>query len=293
MYNWEGISEFVAVADTGSFTAAADKLGVSTAHVSRQVSKLEQRLAVKLLYRTTRKVSLSEDGRSFFQQCRTLLEGLEDAERALSERQGMLRGKLRLTAPVTLGERAIAPLVNQFLAEHPELEITLRLTNQPLDLVEGGYDLAIRLGKLESSSMMARKLAPRIPYVCASPDYLARCGVPNTLAELEQHNCLLGTLDYWRFQVEGRERVVRVRGNLSCNSGHALLDAALQGLGIVQLPDYYVENALAQGRLVSLLAQYRIPDEGIWALYPNNRQLSPKVRQLLDHFAKAFENKLI
>ncbi|WP_136680623.1 LysR family transcriptional regulator [Neptunomonas sp. XY-337] len=293
MYNWEGISEFVAVADTGSFTAAADKLGVSTAHVSRQVSKLEQRLAVKLLYRTTRKVSLSEDGRSFFQQCRTLLEGLEDAERALSERQGMLRGKLRLTAPVTLGERAIAPLVNQFLAEHPELEITLRLTNQPLDLVEGGYDLAIRLGKLESSSMMARKLAPRIPYVCASPDYLARCGVPNTLAELEQHNCLLGTLDYWRFQVEGRERVVRVRGNLSCNSGHALLDAALQGLGIVQLPDYYVENALAQGRLVSLLAQYRIPDEGVWALYPNNRQLSPKVRQLLDHFAKAFENKLI
>lgn len=293
MYNWEGISEFVAVADTGSFTTAADKLGVSTAHVSRQVNKLEQRLAVKLLYRTTRKVSLSEDGRSFFQQCRTLLEGLEDAERALSERQGMLRGKLRLTAPVTLGERAIAPLVNQFLAEHPELEITLRLTNQPLDLVEGGYDLAIRLGKLESSSMMARKLAPRIPYVCASPDYLARCGVPNTLAELEQHNCLLGTLDYWRFQVEGRERVVRVRGNLSCNSGHALLDAALQGLGIVQLPDYYVEDALAQGRLVSLLAQYRIPDEGVWALYPNNRQLSPKVRQLLDHFAKALENKLI
>lgn len=293
MYNWEGISEFVAVADTGSFTAAADKLGVSTAHVSRQVSKLEQRLAVKLLYRTTRKVSLSEDGRSFFQQCRTLLEGLEDAERALSERQGMLRGKLRLTAPVTLGERAIAPLVNRFLVEHPELEITLRLTNQPLDLVEGGYDLAIRLGKLESSSMMARKLAPRIPYVCASPDYLARCGVPNTLAELEQHNCLLGTLDYWRFQVEGRERVVHVRGNLSCNSGHALLDAALQGLGIVQLPDYYVESALAQGRLVSLLAQYRIPDEGIWALYPNNRQLSPKVRQLLDHVAEAFENKLI
>lgn len=282
MFIWEGVSEFVAVAEAESFTAAAKRLGISIAQVSRQVSALESRLSTKLLYRTTRKVSVTEAGQTYYQYCRQVLDGLEEAERAMTNLQLIPKGKLRLTAPVTYGEKVIAPLVNDFILRYPELEVQLNLTNQKLDLVGGGYDLAIRLGKLEDSSMMAKRLSSRTLYVCASPEYLSTYGVPHSLAELDRHNCLQGNLDYWRFQDRGKPYNVRVKGNMKCDSGWALLDAALKGIGIVQLPDYYVQPSLACGKLMNLLEHYQEADDGIWAIYPHNRHLSPKVRMLLD-----------
>lgn len=286
MFNWEGVSEFVAVAEAGSFTRAARRLGISTAQVSRQVSALEARLSTKLFYRTTRKVSVTEVGQVYYQHCRQVLDGLEEAERAITDLQQAPRGRLRLTAPVTYGETTLAPLVNDFALRYPELQVEMQLTNQKLDLVAEGYDLAIRLGKLDDSSMMARRLGSRTLYVCASPQYLSSHGEPHSLSELGRHNCLPGTLDYWRFQEGGRARNIKVSGSIRCNSGRALVDAALKGIGIVQLPDYYVEEHLGVGRLVSLLEHYREEDDGIWGVYPHNRHLSPKVSMLLDYFGE-------
>ncbi|WP_392339957.1 LysR substrate-binding domain-containing protein [Moritella marina] len=286
MSDWSGVSEFVAVAETESFTAAAKRLGISTAQVSRQVSALEERLSAKLFYRTTRKVSVTEVGGIYYQHCRQVMDGLADAERAISNLQSTPKGKLKITAPITYGERSVAPLVNDFVMEYPELEVQLVLSNQQIDLIDEGFDLAIRLGQLGDSSMIGKRLATRKQYVCAAPEYLSAFGAPHTLSELDRHNCLSGTLDYWRFQEKGKARNIRVKGNFSCNSGPVLVDAALKGVGIVQLPDYYVQEYINQGQLIELLPNYREPDDAVWALYPQNRHLSPKVRMLVDYLAK-------
>jgi len=283
---WEGISEFVYVAENESFTLASKKMAISTAQVSRQISALEKRLNIKLFYRTTRKVSLTEEGRIFYQHCRGVLDGLDAAERAITNLQSKPQGKIKLTAPVTYGEQQILPLVNNFMQQYSDIEVTAYLSNQQIDLVEGGYDLAIRLGKLNDSSMMAKKLSKRTNHVCASPAYLKQHGIPHSLSELNSHSCLLGTLDYWHFQETGREKNIRVTGRLRYNNGLGLVDAALKGLGIVQLPDYYVQHHIESGALISLLDNYRVPDEGIWAIYPQNRHLSPKIRLLVDYFAE-------
>ncbi|MDO6565208.1 LysR substrate-binding domain-containing protein [Amphritea sp. 1_MG-2023] len=286
MNRWEGVSELIAVTETFSFTAAAKKLGISTAQVSRQISALENRLGTKLFYRTTRKVTATEAGETYYQYCRQLLNGLEEAERAVTNLQNTPRGKLKITAPATYGEQKIAPLINDFICLYPELEVICHLTNQTVDLVASGFDLAIRLGKLEDSSMIARQLISRQLYVCASPEYLTTHGEPHVLSELSHHNCLLGTLEYWRFNEQKQERTIKVSGNLHCNSGQALLDAALKGIGIVQLPDYYVEPYLDSGQLLPLLQNYQHSGEGVWALYPHNRHLSSKVRMLVDHLVE-------
>lgn len=286
MLGWEGITEFVTVVEKNSFTAASKQLKISTAQVSRQVSALESRLATKLLYRTTRRLTVTDAGKMFYQHCRQALDGLEEAEQTLTNLQSTPRGKLKITAPTTYGENKVIPLVNDFIAQYPELDVDCRLTNQKVDLIEAGFDLAIRMGKLEDSSMIARPLSSRHQYVCASPAYLARNGAPLLLSELDQHNCLKGTLEYWRFQEDGQERNIRVNGNLSCNSGQALRDAALKGLGVVQLPDYYVRDDIEQGALMPLLQQYQPEEEGIWALYPHNRHLSPKVKMLVEYLGE-------
>ena len=286
---WDGISEFVYVAEYESFTRAAKELGVSTAQVSRQISALEKRLNIKLLYRTTRKVSLTEEGRVFYQHCRGVLDGLDAAEQAVSNLQSKPQGRIKLTAPVTYGEQQLLPLVNDFMVQYRNIEVTAFLSNQKIDLIDGGYDLAIRIGKLSDSTMMAKKLSRRTNFVCAAPAYLEKYGVPESLRELNQHNCLLGTRDYWHFIEDGKntdkERNLRVFGSVRYNSGHSLVDAALKGLGIVQLPDYYVQKYLASGALVSVLDNYREPEESIWAVYPHNRHLSPKIRLLVDYLA--------
>ena len=292
---WDGISEFVYVADYESFTRAAKELGISTAQVSRQISALEKRLNIKLLYRTTRKVSLTEEGRVFYQHCRGVLDGLDVAEQAVSNLQSKPQGRIKLTAPVTYGEQQLLPLVNDFMVQYRDIEVTAFLSNQKIDLIDGGYDLAIRIGKLSDSTMMAKKLSRRTNFVCAAPAYLEKYGIPHSLSDLSQHNCLLGTRDYWHFIEDGKidsgknadkEKNLRVSGSVQYNSGHSLVDAALKGLGIVQLPDYYVQKYLASGELVSLLNNYREPEESIWAVYPHNRHLSPKIRLLVDYLAE-------
>ncbi len=290
MANWEGVTEFVTVAEVNSFTQAAKKLSTSVAQISRRVSALEERLAVKLLNRTTRKVTLTEAGQLYFQHCRQLVEGLELAELAVTRMQSSPKGLLKITAPVTYGERHLAPLLNQFLEHYPQVDLELILTNQKLDLLEAGIDIAVRLGRLEPSTMIARRLANRQLYVCASRKYLDSFGEPHTLSELNHHQCLLGSMEYWRFSEAGKERSIRVTGRIKCNSGFALRDAAKRGLGLVQLPDYYIEQDLKSGELIEVLTQYREQKEGIWALYPQNRNLSVKVRLLIEflteHLAK-------
>lgn len=280
---WEGISEFVYVAENESFTKASKKMAISTAQVSRQISALEKRLNIKLFYRTTRKVSLTEEGRVYYQHCRSVLDGLDAAERAITNLQSKPQGKIKLTAPVTFGEQQILPLINDFMLQHEDVEVAAYLSNQQVGLVEEGYDLAIRLGKLNDSTMMAKKLGKRTNYVCASPAYLNKYGIPHSFSELNSHSCLMGTLDYWRFRDAGKEKNIRVTGRLRYNSGYGLVDAALKNLGIVQLPDYYVQEHLQSGDLITLLDNYREPDEGIWAVYPQNRHLSPKIRFLVDY----------
>lgn len=290
MFNWEGVTEFVAVAETDSFTAAAKQLDISTAQVSRQVSRLESRLATKLLHRTTRKVSVTEAGNIYYQHCRQVLDGLEQAELAIGDMQSKPTGKLKITAPVTYGEATIAPLVNNFLKRYPDLELEINLSNLKKDLIEEGFDIAIRQGNLDDSTMMAKGLSSRTFYVCASPSYLKEYGVPLKPSDLERHNCLQSMNDHWFFHINGKARNLRLNGNIRSNSGHALLDAALKGIGIVQLPGDYVCPHVENGELAVLLEEYRAPDQGVWALYPHNKHLSPKVRMLLDYLAEQLTN---
>lgn len=306
MKQWQGISEFVAVAEHKSFTAAADWLGMSVAQVSRNVSELEHRLQVRLFYRSTRQVRLSEEGQVYLQHCQHLVQGLDDANRAMGNLQQSPQGRLRMTAPVYFGETIIAPLLNNFLIEHADIELELELTNKRLDLIEGRFDLAIRLGHLDDSSMVAKRLGQRRHYVVASPAYLARFGVPKTPDCLQQHHLLSGTLEYWRLSTQPRTgksatpgqdksqvpmRASKARAHVQikphtrwrCNSGVALLDAVKKGHGLAQLPDYYVQRAIQAGELRAVLTEYHPDDDGIWALYPQNRHLSPKVHAVVDY----------
>lgn len=280
---WQGISEFVAVAETQSFTGAGEKLGLSTAQISRQVSALEQRLNIKLLYRTTRKVSVTQEGQLFYQHCRSVLDGLHAAEDAISNLRSRPQGKIKLSAPVTYGEQVILPLANDFMLVHPDIEVEAVLSNQRVDIIEQGFDIAIRIGHLSDSSMMAKTLTKRSNHLCASPHYIEQQGKPTTLAELNQHQCLLGTLDHWRFGSGENEKQLRVSGRARYNSGFALVDAALKGLGVVQLPDYYVAQYIANGQLVELLPNLKTESEVISVLYPHNRQLSPKIKLFVDY----------
>ncbi|MDH0291781.1 LysR substrate-binding domain-containing protein [Pseudomonas sp. GD04087] len=289
MHRWEGLDEFVAVAETGQFTAAAERLGVSSSHVSRQVARLEERLQTRLLYRNTRKVTLSEAGQTFLQHCRRLQDAREEALRAVSDLSAEPKGLLRMTCAVAYGERFVVPLVNEFMAQFPQLRVEIELSNRQLDLLHEGFDLAIRLGRLSDSRLVATRLAPRVMYLCATPEYLARHGTPQGTGELAQHNCLVGSSDQWSFLEDGRETQHRVQGNWRCNSGQAVLDAALRGFGLCQLPDYYVLEHLRSGSLISLLDAHRPPNTGVWALYPQQRHLSPKVRQLVDHLKQGLQ----
>jgi DNA-binding transcriptional LysR family regulator len=288
---WEGIDEFVAVAELGQFSAAAAQLGVSSSHVSRQVALLEERLQARLFYRSTRRVSLTEAGHTFVQHCRRLLDGREEAMRAVQDLASEPKGLLRMTCAVAYGERFIVPLVTDYLARYPQLQVDIELTNRPLDLVNEGLDLAVRLGRLQESRLVASRLAPRRMYLCAAPEYLKRYGRPHSLSELARHNCLVGSTDQWLMQQNGRELSTRVQGNWRCNSGQAVLDAALKGMGLCQLPDYYVLEHLHSGALVSLLEAHQPPNTAVWALYPQQRHLSPKVRGMIEHLRQGLAGR--
>lgn len=280
---WDGIDEFVAVAEAGGFTRAAERLGTSPSHVSRQIMRLEDRLQSRLFYRSTRNVTLTETGRTLLGHCQRLVEERKEAFRLVTEAQEEPAGVLRMTCAVAYGERFIVPLVNDFIEKHPRVEVDLNLTNVTVDLVHDGYDLAVRLGRLAPSSLTAVRLAPRKMFLCASPAYVERHGAPQSLAELAEHRCLIGTSDVWTFQKEGSEWTFRARGGWRCNSGPAVLDAGLRGFGLCQLPDYYVTGHIAAGRLVSLLPEHQPPGTGVWALQPQRRHQPAKVRLMIRH----------
>ncbi len=287
MAQWDGINEFVAVAESESFTAAGKRLGISTAQVSRQVSALETRLATPLLYRTTRRVTLTDSGRQFYQLCRPLLDGLDEAQRLLSDQQTELNGRLRITAPVNFGEQILAPQVAAFCGRYPKVSVEMVLTNQRLDLLQEGLDLAIRIGELPDSSLKARRLGERSLAVCAAPSYLDQYGAPAGPDALAQHRCLVGTTDLWRFTREDQPVSVRVSGAFRCNSGVALLHAAVRGLGLAQLPEHYLADAFGQGTLVPVLSDHQPPPEPIWACYPSNRHATATVRAFIDALSEA------
>ncbi len=283
MDRWAGIDEFVAVAQMESFSGAAKRLGVATSHVSRQIARLEERVQTRLFHRTTRQVSLTEAGRVFHARALRMVDDCEDAMLAISDQAVDLKGHLRMTCSVAYGELFVVPLINEFLLTHPQVSIEVELTNRLVDLVGEGFDFAIRIGKLSDSQLVAVRLAERVRYLCASPDYLERAGTPKTIDDLAGHSCLTGPGDHWELQEGAQQRTFRPSGRWRSNSAHATLTAALQGLGICQLPHFYFDEHLKTGALVSLLDACRPADEGVWAVYPHRRHLSRKVRNLIDH----------
>lgn len=290
---WDGVCEFVAVAETESFTLASKKLRISVAQVSRQVSAIENRLQIKLFHRTTRKVSLTENGAVFYKHCRKVLDDLSEAEDIIASLHKKPSGKIRISAPVTYGEEVITPIINDFLLAYPDISIQLDLSNARADLLNDGYDLAIRLGELDDSRFIARKLTSRTVFVCASPEYLMKNGAPSTLKELKQHNCLVGTADHWHFQNRGKSEYIRVNGTLRCNSGHGLTNAALKGIGLIQLPHYYVQSYIDSGELTVLLEEYQRPDEGIWAIYPDRNYLPFKTNALINFLKDQLDSRVL
>lgn len=292
MQRWDRVEAFVEVVRHGAFNAAAEHLKVSSSHVSRLVSQLENHLGTTLLYRTTRRLRLTEAGELYYQRCHHLFEAFIEAEAAVKELQERPMGLLSLTSATTFGERFLAPLVNDFMQLHPQLSVRLHLTNRQVDIIDEGYDIAIRMGALTDSTLIARRLCERREYVVGSPAYFSRHGQPHTLSELSRHRCLVGSRSHWRFDVDGVRREIRMDGPWQGNSGAALLDATLKGLGIAQLPDYYVDSHLASGQLISVLDSYRHSDTGVWAVYPRHRHRSPKVRQFLDFLVERIAQSL-
>ena len=287
-HRWESIEAFERVVRLGSFTRAAEDLGVSRSHVSRQINALENRLDAQLLLRTTRKVSTTDVGQAFYLQCREVLDNIEEAERAVLDLQARPRGILRVTVAGAFGEDFIAPAALDFMALHKDISVELNFSNRLLDLISEGYDLAIRAGTLKDSSLIARRISSRKLLTCASEQYLQRNGSPGTIHALTNHNCLLGTLDTWRFQENGRHQDLRVNGNWRSNNGRSLLRAARAGLGLVQLPSFYLDEDIKSGALVPVLQDNNPTDTGVWAVYPHNRHLAAKVRLFVNFRADRF-----
>jgi len=278
---WLGVDEMIAIADAGSFVGASRLLRVSTSHVSRVVAELERSLGAPLFARTTRRVSLTDTGRALVDHCRRLSNEREEAF-ALVAGDGTPQGELRITCPISLGERFLAPIVRRFAELYPRVSVHLNLSNRLLDLVGEGYDLAIRTGHPSDDRLVARRVAWRRSELCAAPAYLARKGTPSKPSDLDQHDCLVGTSALWRFTVDGRTVTHRPSARWHCNSGSVTTDAAVAGMGICWLPSFYVEEHLEAKRLERLLTDYRAGDEAIYAVYPHRRHLLPKVAALVD-----------
>jgi DNA-binding transcriptional LysR family regulator len=277
---------FARVAETGSFSAAARLLRLSKSQVSRQVGQLEAELGVRLLQRTTRSLSLTEAGRGYYDRVAQILAQVEEAELSVSRLQTAPRGRLRVSAPISFSILRLAPALPEFHALYPEILIDLSLNDRIVDLLDGEFDMAIRVGRLADSSLIARRLAPLTRFVCASPAYLAAHGAPLRPADLKGHAVLCYSnadrLEEWRFIGES----VAVKGALCANNGDLLRSAALAGMGIADLPDFLVGEDVAAGRLVSLLDGFIAQDGAVHAVYPHSRHLSPKVRVFIDFLAE-------
>lgn len=281
MSSWDGIEEFVSVAQHSSYKRAAEALGQSTSHVSRAVMRLEETLQEPLFFRTTRQVTLTDTGRSMLAHFAQLVRDRDEAF-ALIGGNAAPQGELRVTCATALGERFVSPIVRRFMQDHPRVTVFLDLSNRQKDLVAEGFDLAIRTGELEDSRLIRTLITNRRWRVCASRDYVSEHGAPQSIEDLRNHECVIGTSDIWNFEADGKALEFRPRGRLKCNSGASVLDAVRAGLGFCQLPDFYVREGIEQGRLIPVLDDMIAPAEPIWAVYPHRRHLLPKVYLLVE-----------
>lgn len=285
---------FSAVVDAGSFVKAADALGLPKAAMSRYVGDLETRLGVRLLHRTTRRLSLTGEGQVFYDRCKELLAGVAEAEAEITSRSGAASGLLRVNAPVTFGIRHLAPLWGEFRVRYPNVTLDVTLADRVVDLVEEGYDVAIRIATLPSSTLISKRLATTRMVLCASPGYLKARGAPRHPAELAAHAVISysywSTRDEWHF--DGPQGPVSVK-TLPCmhtNSGDTCRAAALAHQGVILQPTFLVGDDLAAGTLVELMPEYHSIELGIYAIYPTRKHVSPKVRALIDFLAGHFEH---
>jgi DNA-binding transcriptional LysR family regulator len=290
---FQSLTVFAKVVEQGSFARAAQRLDLSTSAVSRHVADLEAHLGVRLLNRTTRKLSLTESGQAFLERTVQLLADLEEAEDSATASARVPRGTLKLTCTTTFGERHIAPAIADFAAKHPQLRFDVELSGRMVDLVEEGFDLAIRIGPPSGQALIARLIGETQLICCASPEYLARHGTPKVPQDLAKHRCLtysyLPIRDTWRFrEASGKEHSVRIAGPVNANNGQFLAGLAAAGVAIALEPDFIVGDELASGRLVELLPQFRPATAPIHAVYPSRRHLSAKVRAFVDFIAERF-----
>jgi DNA-binding transcriptional LysR family regulator len=281
------IESFVGVATKGSLTAAARAEDVAPAVVGRRIDALEARLGVKLMVRTTRRITLTHEGSAFLDDCQRLLADLANAEASVSEGGVKASGYLRITAPAGFGRRHVAPMVPRFLALHPDVHVSLNLSDRVVDIVNESFDCAIRVGDLPDSSLVSVRLADNRRQCVAAPAYLKRAGTPRSPAELQRHECLTLSSDAsqsrgWAFLVEGAVTHLRPSGRLDCSDGQVLHEWCRQGLGIAWRSTWEVDADIAAGRLVSVLDEFAAPPNGIYALFPHARHLALRVRLWID-----------
>ena len=289
------LTAFVKVVETGSFARAAQRLDTSVSSVSRHVSDLEAHLDARLLNRTTRRLSLTESGRAFHERCVQLLADLEEAEESAGSATITPRGTLRLTASITFGARHLAPAIAEFITRFPAMRFDVELSDRAVDLVDEGFDIAVRIGAIGSQNLVGRKIGATRLVCCAAPSYLARQGEPATPEELASHACL--TYEYsslgnvWPFRDrDGRERNVRIAGPVHANNGRFLEALAVQGTGVVYEPDFIVGPDVQAGKLTPILREFVTPPASIYIVYPSRRHLSAKVRAFTDFLSERFAN---
>jgi DNA-binding transcriptional LysR family regulator len=287
------IEAFVSVAESGGFSAAADRLQVGKSAVSRRVADLEARLGVQLFHRTTRRVALTDTGREYYDRCVRVLQDLEDAEQAASQAHGALRGRLRAALPVSFGLRHLSPAICAFQQLHPAVDFDLDFNDRHVDLLEEGFDLAVRIGRLEDSTLIARRLVTIRTVVCASPDYLHQHGTPELPEQLSEHAALVysnvpspETWSYW--DAAGRRHQVKVPVRLRSNNGDFIVAAARAGHGVIISPTFIAGDAIASGELVPILTGVSWPRSSCYAVYPPTRHLTRRVRVFIDFIAQRF-----
>jgi DNA-binding transcriptional LysR family regulator len=293
MDRFKELTTFVEVAQRGSLSAAAREEGITPAMVGRRIDQLEERLGVKLFKRSTRKVTLTPEGTTFYEDCHRLLGELRSAEDALTVGAKNASGRLIVTAPTSFGRRHIAPHLPAFIAEHPNLAITLHLSERLVDLKNERFDLAVRIADLKSADLIAVKLARNHRVVCGSPTYFKRAGKPRALADLAKHNCLVtstedGVADNWSFQDKGKQTAAKVVGNLQCNDGEVLTRWAISGEGLAWRSAWEVSEEVKRGRLVTVLDEFAFPGNNIYAVYPERRLLPAKVKFFIEFMKKTF-----
>lgn len=282
MESLSSLSALVATVETGSFAAAGRRLGLSASAIGKTVARMEERLGIRLLTRTTRRISMTFEGEQLYARATRLLDDLRDMEGMLTAQSSTPRGRVRISIPATLGRMVILPRLDGFLQLCPEIELDIGLDDRKVDLIEGGYDLAIRTGHLDDSTLLARSLGPHRFVACASPAYLDRHGAPERLDDLTDHSCIrfrypsTGLLEKWAF--DGRELDRELSTDLTLNDGEAVVVAAIAGLGIAQLPDYAARQALARGQLAKVLPTYQCTRGELWLVRPAARANIPRVQ---------------